>query len=278
MALTYIRTDKNGTKIYHNYTCPRCGGVGGNDAWAYTGWTCYSCGGTGRREKAEVIKEYTPEYRAKLDAQREKREEKKRNEIMAKAVELNEEFFDRQGISREGFFWVVLGNTYEIKDELREAGATYNSDLGWYFNKQTSYPSIMLHVDEYYRKDQYGVYRWNEVNYGEVVDATKAKIKEANNSEKNITSQHFGNVGDKLDITAKYTRSSSWETHFGYRTQTQYCHTFTDGEGHIFIWKTTSPIYDIDIDTEVELKGTIKAHDEYKGIKQTSLQRCKITA
>mgnify|MGYP003165815777 CR=1 FL=1 len=46
--MVYIRTDKNGTKIYHDYTCPRCGGAGGADQWIYTGWTCYECGGTGR--------------------------------------------------------------------------------------------------------------------------------------------------------------------------------------------------------------------------------------
>ena len=45
--MVYIRTDKNGTKIYHDYTCPRCGGAGGADQWIYTGWTCYECGGTG---------------------------------------------------------------------------------------------------------------------------------------------------------------------------------------------------------------------------------------
>ena len=28
MEPIYIRTDKNGTKIYHDWTCPRCGGAG----------------------------------------------------------------------------------------------------------------------------------------------------------------------------------------------------------------------------------------------------------
>ena len=29
--IVYLRTDKNGTKYYANYTCPRCGGAGGSD-------------------------------------------------------------------------------------------------------------------------------------------------------------------------------------------------------------------------------------------------------
>lgn len=76
--MVYIRTDKNGTKIYHNYTCPRCGGAGGAQKWEFTGWTCYECSGTGKRiDKPQIYKEYTPEYKVKLDAQAKKKSRKK---------------------------------------------------------------------------------------------------------------------------------------------------------------------------------------------------------
>lgn len=81
--IVYLRTDKNGTKYYANYTCPRCGGAGGSDKWAFTGWTCYECGGTGESSTPVIEKEYTPEYRAKLDERARKRAEAKR----AKQVE-----------------------------------------------------------------------------------------------------------------------------------------------------------------------------------------------
>ena len=71
--MRYIRTDKNGTKIYEDYTCKRCGGMGGLEQWAYTGWNCYDCGGTGKARKPEIVKVYTPEYRAKLDEMARKR-------------------------------------------------------------------------------------------------------------------------------------------------------------------------------------------------------------
>ena len=57
MGWQFLRVDKNGTKYWADYTCPRCGGQGGSDAWAYTGWTCYECGGTGKADKARIIKE-----------------------------------------------------------------------------------------------------------------------------------------------------------------------------------------------------------------------------
>lgn len=81
--IVYLRTDKNGTKYYANYTCPRCGGAGGSDKWSFTGWTCYECGGTGESSTPVIEKEYTPEYRAKLDERARKRAEAKR----AKQVE-----------------------------------------------------------------------------------------------------------------------------------------------------------------------------------------------
>ena len=68
--LQYIRTDRNGTKIFHDWTCPRCGGAGRSDNWWQTGFTCYACGGTGKRNTPKEVKEYTPEYAAKLEARR----------------------------------------------------------------------------------------------------------------------------------------------------------------------------------------------------------------
>ena len=71
----YIKTDRNGTKYYSQpKSCPRCGGAGGSSMWAYTGWNCYECGGSGTLG-TEIVKEYTPEYQAKLDARREAKAE-----------------------------------------------------------------------------------------------------------------------------------------------------------------------------------------------------------
>lgn len=97
MARTLIRIDRNGTKIFADDTCRRCGGEGGRSDWAYTGYTCYECGGTGR-SKVRMEKEYTPEYAAKLEASRQLREAKKlgypsveaMNEALAKEAELRE--------------------------------------------------------------------------------------------------------------------------------------------------------------------------------------------
>ena len=76
-----IKTDKNGTKYFNVLIrCDRCGGSGIytwggtiNGRPMYAG-TCFRCGGSGKEWTVE--KEYTPEYRAKLDAANEKRKQK----------------------------------------------------------------------------------------------------------------------------------------------------------------------------------------------------------
>lgn len=68
---TYIKTDRNGTRYYlQPKACPRCGGAGGSTQWNETGWECFRCGGSGE-DGTEIVKEYTPEYEAKLNAKRE---------------------------------------------------------------------------------------------------------------------------------------------------------------------------------------------------------------
>lgn len=74
-----FKIDRNGTKYYLDWTCPRCGGAGGGPQWAYTGWTCYECAGTGERKDPKVVKEYTPEYEAKLAERRAARHERELN-------------------------------------------------------------------------------------------------------------------------------------------------------------------------------------------------------
>ena len=76
------KTDKNGTKYWNaRVMCDRCSNGSGVYTWGgtingrpmYAG-TCFKCGGAGY--VWETVKEYTPEYRAKLDAANEKRRAK----------------------------------------------------------------------------------------------------------------------------------------------------------------------------------------------------------
>ncbi len=129
MELEYIKTDRNGTKYYHDWTCPRCGGAGESDKWYYTGKTCYACGGTGKRANPRVVKEYTEEYAAKLVAKRKAREDAKPKpdyeELKARARAAERRNFLDNGLTEEGIGYVYKGNTYPIKDRIKAVGGKW---------------------------------------------------------------------------------------------------------------------------------------------------------
>lgn len=136
MEPIYIRTDKNGTKIYHDWTCPRCGGAGMCDKWAYTGRVCFACGGTGKRARAKVVKEFTPEYWAKLEAKRIAKEqaraaevakynEEHREEIEAERARIIKARYAEHGCNEDGIGYVLTGNTYPLKDQIKKCGGRW---------------------------------------------------------------------------------------------------------------------------------------------------------
>lgn len=126
--LQYIRTDKNGTKYYHDWNCPRCGGAGRSDSWCFTGYECYACGGTGMRAKPKTIKKYLPEYRERLDAKAAAKRAEKVAKIKAEGYLKTAR---KYGFSEDGVGYVYTGNTYEIKEELRAHGAKFSFALHW---------------------------------------------------------------------------------------------------------------------------------------------------
>lgn len=276
-----FKVDRNGTEYYVNYACPHCGGAGGLDEWIYTGYTCWECGGSGIANKPQIWKKYTPEYEAKLTARRQAKQAAKLEKEKEHADEANAAFFKQQGFNAEGKTWVVLGNTFELKDQLKEAGCKYTGILGWHTDHQLDgYDMLMLDVSECYYKDYAGIYRWQQWKN----DGLEEKIKEA--SQKAIASrsksQHVGKAGDRISIKATLTGFHWYKTQFGDMN----IYTFTDIFNNVFVWKTSSyldrivdgickPVHEGEM---VELKATVKDHDEYQGIKQTVLTRCKVVA
>lgn len=84
-----------------------------------------------------------------------------------------------------------------------------------------------------------------------------------------VTNEFYGNVGDKIAIKAKLVKAVS--SQFSVR------HEFQDEEGHFFTWFSSSKDYREMIGKIVELKATIKAHNEFRGMKQTLITRAKIS-
>lgn len=106
-------------------------------------------------------------------------------------------------------------------------------------------------------------------------EAEKKAEQERIEAEK-TKSQHYGNIGDKIEVKAVYKFSAWYEckSFMGYGMETHYIHTFKVGDDTL-VWKTTRGL-GLEVDAQVSLKGTIKEHTEYNGEKQTILTRCKV--
>lgn len=280
---TLIKVDKNGTQYFHcKDHCLKCGGTGIVKCYIHVnGGECFDCNGSGITEWEE--KEYTPEYEQKLAEQREKRWAKKKAEAMAKAAELNAEFFEKNGFTPEGITYFVLGDTYSIKEELKAQGAKWdNVSKHWHMaTKPEGREVFEVSVEDMYYTDYAGVYTWNSWVRSEWDDpeyyVNKIQSAEETIKANKSTSQHVGTIGEKISIIVTYKHTASWENGYGgyWNTGVTNLHTFQDDQGNIYVWKTSNFI-EADYGTKLTITGTIKEHSEYKGIKQTALTRCKL--
>lgn len=93
-------------------------------------------------------------------------------------------------------------------------------------------------------------------------------------------SQYVGQVGERLDLVVTFKKRSTYEipSYAGWGTDTVGINVFRDDAGNCFIWKSTSAFFNIAEGSQVRLRGTVKEHSDYKGTKQTILQRCKVDA
>lgn len=130
--IKYIRTDRNGTKIFEDWTCPRCGGMGWAGQWKYTGVTCFRCGGSGLRNRPLIVKEYTDEYLAKLEAKRKakeakyaeehaeeiaaaKAEQERRDAEIAAQIEAEKKLLEEIERKARGHYYGQVGQKIEIE-------------------------------------------------------------------------------------------------------------------------------------------------------------------
>ena len=267
MEAKLIKVDKNGTKYYMSTVCPACKGTGVIPHYYYNeNGRCFYCGGSGT--KVQKWKEYTREYEQILQERRLRR-------LAKKAPEVNKKFFEANNFSEDGFTWCVVGNSYSIKDELKNAGAKYRVGLGWHFATeyhQDGVQTVKVSRDEVMDIDNVGYYSFKEIREIEKVIEMKApKIEEQNNSD------YVGKEGDKISVEVEFIQRRHYEitSYTGYGTDIINIYLFKDVDGNNLVWKTTSYI-DVEEHKKYTLTGTVKKHNEYNGTKQTEVKRCKL--
>lgn len=106
-------------------------------------------------------------------------------------------------------------------------------------------------------------------NLGLVVSSVGYYLRETelkNIQKEESNSEYIGNIGDKIEFTSDVTTISSYYTEYGIT----YIYKFIV-KGNIIIWRTNKKL-----DGVLTIRGTIKEHSEYKGVKQTIITRGKV--
>lgn len=102
--------------------------------------------------------------------------------------------------------------------------------------------------------------------------AVERELRIAEKKAKEIAESHWqGEVGKRLTVEVVDWRIvTGWETQWGYT----YIYKMADEAGNIYTWKTSKYINE-KLETFV-ITGSVKAHTEFREVKQTELTRCKI--
>lgn len=141
---------------------------------------------------------------------------------------------------------------------------------------QTDYE---LKLQRIYRKDQVSIKDAALAASGVLVHFRKVwkaerEKQEAENRESS-TSQHVGELKQRIDFgkvvcRGFITRSDEYTGHYYDIVK------FETMEGDKLTWITSSLGEELTVGTRYWLTGTVKGHGEYRGIKETLLNRCKI--
>lgn len=110
-----------------------------------------------------------------------------------------------------------------------------------------------------------------------IAERLERQRREEELAAKRAVSQHLGVVGERLTLTLTVRRVSTYEkrSFHGNSTYTAHVVSMVDAAGNVVVW--FADYHKQEVGAVLTLRGTVKAHDEYKGERQTVLQRVTLT-
>ena len=174
-----------------------------------------------------------------------------------------------------------------LKEEMNEVGFNPDSEyaventaaaLEWIRNEEKLDNEYIrnLHIicsDQYTDWRSLGILVSLTTAYNRHIGQLAAYEEKKAKQEKEIkSSQYVGEVGDKIELNcSSFACISSWPTQYGMT----FLYKFTDDCDNTYVWYASKSVEDED--RVVSIKGTVKDHSEFNGVKQTVLTRCKVT-
>lgn len=165
----------------------------------------------------------------------------------------------------KGYITAFIGDTYPHKEYLKSQGCKYTRWWGWYVKSTDELPSdlptdltpVKLYWEPMAKNDE-----WLK-NDEEIKKYVDSQIYEPTESE------YVGEIGERLDLYITIEKIILLDNEFGHSKM----YLMRDDCGNAYVW-TTASAKNWQTGEEKHIRGTVKAHREYKNDKQTVLSRC----
>ena len=217
-------------KAYIKMECPRCSGLGiivsrvenGHIVpIPVDGGVCYQC--NGKKVIHKWVKVYTEKEYDRYIANQTKAKERKQAKWEAKMAKLeaDSEINKKETLAKMGFdvenpmiYVIIGGNTYNVKEEIKERGGRYNATFGWHYTSNNEPPhgftTIAIPIDS--------VYEWfPRIKKFMLKDTAKVVVEEAKKTALPPSkSEYIGEEKERMrDLIVTLTDARPVESRFG---------------------------------------------------------------
>lgn len=182
-------------------------------------------------------------------------------------------------------FTYRMDDYYKIKEEMEKIG--FNAErpetvkeahdaLAWIAEQDDSRSSYIHNLKLVCSMSQ--VNSWHFGILASLLPTwNKSLVREAERKAKEaveINSKHIGSIGERITFDVFSTQVvTSWETEYGMMWLVKFVST----DGNVFMWRASSlHALPDDFGLIKKITGTVKNHDEFRGVKQTFINRCKV--
>lgn len=252
-------------KLYTRVKC-RCGRCGGTGIFKTFG-TCYKCNGTGYEIKEARL--FTlEEKKAYEETKTAEGEEFERRRLTAEQ-EAKRNWFERNNFDKDGNTFIVLGDSYSVKDKLKLFGFKYSNYIKWHCATPSEDWNFMIkqvNVEDFYH--------WVPgVKAYLISEEGKDRLKRIY-AEVPSNGEWIGTTGERLSFKATLIGSRAFTGAWGAQT----LYFFETENKDKLIWKTTSDIV-FPKEQPFTIVATISKHTfDSTGSKVTYIQRVKLEA
>ena len=164
----------------------------------------------------------------------------------------------------KGYITIFKGDVESCEDWLRSSNARYARMWGWYIISTEEVPPTLPQLLEPVRLP------WHLVGNkdGTLKNDSAIATALADLMYSESPSQYQGEVGDRLELAVCITQNIPLHNEYGSST----LHIMEDTFENVYVWITSAKSWPIG--SQKVIRGTVKEHKLYKGVKQTVLTRC----